>query len=165
LLRKSAKLVDSENWIETLVCLLALEPKDNYRIESGPVYYIPQSSIKAANVVHVENFNREVLEREFKYTKDHISELQPCVAKVINNQAVAICRTVRRSSFALEAGVDAAEGHRKRGYGSEVVAAWANKVWESGLVPCYSTSWGNRASIALASKLRMIQIATEMSLW
>lgn len=162
---QSAMSMDPMNWIESSAQSLASVLKDDHKIDSGPVYYIRQHSIKVTNIVSIDKSNCKVLEKGFQYTKAHICELQPCIAKVVENQAVAICRTVRRSSFALEAGVDTVQGYRKRGYGSEVVTAWANSVWNGGLVPCYSTSWINKASIAVAIKMGMVQIGTEMSVW
>jgi len=116
-----------------------------------------------SDVFEITQWNKEVLEPHFGYTYKHLDRLQPCLAKVIDNKAVAICRTVRRSSLGLEGGVDTTLEYRKRGFGAQTVASWATKVWSLGFIPCYSTQWENKASLALARKLGMIQYATDIN--
>jgi GNAT superfamily N-acetyltransferase len=113
-------------------------------------------------VVEVRRENCSVLEPGFNYTREHIEDIQPCLAKIIQGRAVALCRTVRRTAFALEAGVDTIPEFRGKGFGKATVMAWASQVWSEGLVPCYSTQSGNEASLALASKAGMIQYAVDI---
>ncbi|MEI6530264.1 MAG: GNAT family N-acetyltransferase [bacterium] len=148
--------------IEALIRKSALGHADITEIEKGPAFYIPQKPARTTNVIEINQWNRDVLELHFQYTHRHWDRLQPCLAKVIDDKAVAICRTVRRSSFGLECGVDTTLEFRKRGFGAETVAFWASKVWSEGLIPCYSTQWENKASLALAKKLGMIQYATDI---
>jgi hypothetical protein len=140
----------------------ALDHVDIAEIEIGPAFYIPQMPVKASDVFEINQWNRDALEPRFGYTYRHLDQLQPCIAKVIGDKAVAICRTVRRSSFGLEGGVDTILEFRTRGFGAETVASWAAKVWSLGFIPCYSTQWENKASLALARKLGMIQYATDI---
>ncbi|MCX5975874.1 MAG: GNAT family N-acetyltransferase [Coprothermobacterota bacterium] len=148
--------------IRALICKSALGHVDIAEIESGPAFYISQMPATTSGVFEINQWNREVLEPHFGYTHRHLDQLQPCIAKVIDDKAVAICRTVRRSSLGLEGGVDTTLEFRKRGFGAQTVAFWAARVWSGGLIPCYSTSWRNKASLALARKLGMIQYATDI---
>ena len=149
--------------IEALIRKSALNHVEIAEIEIGSAFYIPQTPATTSDVFEITQWNRDVLEPHFGYTHRHLDQLQPCIAKAIGDKAVAICRTVRRSSFGLEGGVDTVSEFRKRGFGTETVAFWASKVWALGLIPCYSTQWENKASLALARKLAMIQYATDIS--
>ena len=77
---------------------------------------------------------------------------------------VSICFCARRSGEAAEAGLDTAEGYRGRGYGPRVTALWATAIRRSGLVPLYSTSWSNQASLAVARKLGLVAYASSSGL-
>ncbi len=150
--------------MEALIRKSALDHVETAEIESGPAFYIPQMPAETPDLSEINQWNKDALEPCFKYTHEHLDRLQPCIAKVIDAKAVAICRTVRRSSFGLEGGVDTILEFRKRGFGADTVAFWASKVWSLGLIPCYSTQWENEASLALARKLAMIQYATDISI-
>ena len=54
--------------------------------------------------------------------------------------------------------------YRGRGYGPRVTVAWAEAIWASGRVPLYSTSWDNKASLAVARKLGLAAYASGWSL-
>ena len=142
----------------------ACELGDAVQIESGPAFYIPRNALEIADVIEVSQENCAVLDAHFEYTREHIEDLQPCTARMIDGKAVAICRTVRKGEYALECGVDTVPQYRMKGFGSQTVIAWANKVWAEGLVPCYSTQWENKASLAMAGKLGMIRYATDFSI-
>jgi predicted GNAT family acetyltransferase len=115
-------------------------------------------------VTFIDASSRDVLARHFPHTHAHLDALAPCAAHVIDGHAVAICRAVRRSRIALEAGVDTIEAFRGRGFGAAVVAAWAERVWQDGRVPCYATDFSNAASLALARRLDMMRIGTEATI-
>ncbi|HEY1201474.1 MAG TPA: GNAT family N-acetyltransferase [Niastella sp.] len=158
---------DSFNTLEEIkVALIALtgELGVSVHLKSGPAFYIPREPVAASDVIEVHQGNREVLQPNDQYTYQHIDHLQPCNAKIINGKAVAICRTVRRYLSLVEAGVDTIEAYRNRGFGAQAVASWAAKAWSEGLIPCYSTASENKASLALASKMKMIQYATDISI-
>ena len=93
-----------------------------------------------------------------------VSELnssQPCLAVVEDSQVVSICRSVRSSSRAHEAGVDTLTGYRRHGYATSVVAAWALAVRALNRIPLYSTSWDNVASQGVARRLGLIQYGVD----
>ena len=76
-----------------------------------------------------------------------------CYAVVVDDQAVSICYSARRTSAVAEAGVDTAEAFRGRGYAALVTAAWATAIRVAGITPVYSTGDDKLASQAVARKL------------
>jgi hypothetical protein len=107
--------------------------------------------------------NIEVLRNGFDDLTEQLDAIQPCVAKVVDNHAVAICQAVRRSAHEVEAGIDTLPHCRRKGYGAEVVAVWAAVVRMEGMTPLYSASRENIASIALANKLQLVPIGVDLS--
>ena len=93
-----------------------------------------------------------------------VSELnssEPYLAIIEDSRIVSICRSVRLSSHAHEAGVDTLIDHRRRGYATSVVAAWALAVRALNRVPLYSTSWDNSASQSVARRLGLVQYGVD----
>ncbi len=133
-------------------------------LRAGPIYRVPRGLPQDPDVVLVAAAQSDALARSFPHTHAHLAALAPCAARLVDGNAVSICRTVRRSRFALEAGVDTVEAHRGRGYGAGVVAAWAEQAWQAGQVPCFSMDWSNEASLNLARRLGMMAIGAEFSL-
>ena len=74
---------------------------------------------------------------------------------------MSVCRSVRLSSRAHEAGVDTLVSYRRRGYATSVVAAWALAVRALNLTPLYSTSWDNVASQRVARRLGLVQYGVD----
>ena len=133
-------------------------------MKAGPVYRIPRGLPQPAGVSFIDASNRDALARFFPHTHAHLDALTPCAAQVIDGDAVAICRAVRRSRIALEAGVDTIEAFRGRGFGAAVVTAWAERAWQDGRVPCYAADASSSASLALAHRLGMMRIGTEFTI-
>jgi predicted GNAT family acetyltransferase len=90
-----------------------------------------------------------------------LNSWQPYLAIIEDSQAVAICRSVRVSSRAHEAGVNTLIGYRRRGYATAVVAAWALAVRALNRIPLYSTSWNNVASQGVARRLGLVQYGVD----
>jgi len=76
-------------------------------------------------------------------------------------KAISVCRSVRISAPAHEAGVETLPEFRGKGHATAVVAVWARAVRSLGSEPLYSTSSGNLASQALARKLGLIQYGVD----
>ncbi len=74
---------------------------------------------------------------------------------VIMHSGQAVCRamSVRQDAYCAEVYVETTPAYRKRGYGRQAVAAWANDILQSGRVPLYSYKMRNTASAALAHSL------------
>jgi RimJ/RimL family protein N-acetyltransferase len=150
--------------IETILQVAALTLGSRSRIEHGPAFYIPKTEDRRTDVAEITAANRDCLQLHFSYTAANLEFLQPCMAKIVDGTAVAICRTVRRTAFALECGVHTLEEYRNRGFGLELVHAWAKSVQAAGLIPCYSTQHDNKASLALAARLGSVRYATDIAL-
>ena len=87
---------------------------------------------------------------------------QPALMLLAGSRAVSICCSVRKSPVAHEAGVETAPEFRGRGLATGVVTAWADAVRRRGLLPLYSTSWQNPASLALAETLGLQRYGTDL---
>jgi len=124
------------------------------RFSMGPCYLIPQIVPPSMQVISLTRSNiMEWLPKDFEWLASEIDYAQPCVAFVRDNQVVSICRSVRITSLAHEAGLETLEPYRGRGYAAAVVAGWATAVRHAGRLPLYSTSTENTASQNVARKL------------
>ena len=90
-----------------------------------------------------------------------LDDCQPYLAVIEDSQAVSICRSVRLSSRAHEAGVDTLEDYRRRGHATSAVVAWALAVRALNLIPLYSTSWDNVASQGVVQRLGLVQYGVD----
>lgn len=120
----------------------------------GPAWTFPESVGPAGTpATKVDDSNTSVLERWFPWLVEELDDSWPCFAIIDGADAVAVCRSVRTTAQAVEAGVETVEAYRGRGYASSVVHTWAAAVRSYGLVPLYSTSWDNLASRGVARRL------------
>lgn len=134
-------------------------------IESdGPAFDFPSRLFHSREVVVIED--EQLLNRNFSgWVPGEIEAGRgPVMAIVEGGYPVSICFCARRSDTAAEAGVETAEAYRGRGYASRVTAAWALAVRNSGRVPLYSTTWSNKASLAVARKLNLSMYANSWAL-
>lgn len=124
--------------------------------ETGPAFCFAQAvSPSSKSLVAVTEKNAEILRGGFEKLADELPAWQPFVALVENDRAVSVCRSVRITSQAHEAGVETLPAFRGNGYAKEVTAEWARRVQAAGAIPMYSTSWENKASQAVARKLHL----------
>lgn len=131
------------------------------RVWIGPAYRFPEHITPPTNVVQLSRENAGLLKKGFAEMVSELNNLQPYFAIIEDSQAVAICRSVRLSSRAHEAGVDTLVGYRRRGYATSVVAAWALAVRALNCIPLYSTSWDNVASQSVARRLGLVQYGVD----
>jgi RimJ/RimL family protein N-acetyltransferase len=128
-------------------------------VSSGPAYqFIEHVAPPSRPVLIVRENNAEMLRGGFEKLVEELRAWQPFVALVEDNRAVSICRSVRITAEAHEAGVETLPDFRGKGYAKDVTAEWAQRVRATagrGAVPLYSTSWENRASQAVARKLKL----------
>jgi GNAT superfamily N-acetyltransferase len=135
--------------------------------ESGPAFYFDQFDQcpePSGTLLVVTGENAEVLRGGFEEFVDELPSAQPFVALVDDGRAVSVCRSVRITRAAHEAGVETLPHFRGRGYAKEVTAGWARLVKSLDAVPMYSTSWDNTASRAVARKLRLTQFGADFHL-
>ncbi|MEM7220710.1 MAG: GNAT family N-acetyltransferase [Pseudomonadota bacterium] len=86
----------------------------------------------------------------------------PMLAVVVEGRAVAVCATVRDAHGLHEAGVETAPEWRRRGCGVIAVAAWVQAVLAGGARPLYTTTWDNRASLAVARRCGFVPFAEDL---
>ncbi|MDF2961659.1 MAG: hypothetical protein K0S39_3394 [Paenibacillus sp.] len=123
------------------------------RFTMGPCYLVSRQIAPPIQVVSITRENMmEYLRDGFEWLASEIDYAQPCVALVHENRVVSICRSVRITSRAHEAGLETLDAFRGRGYAALVVAGWAIDVRKMGCIPLYSTSWENLASQSVARK-------------
>ena len=131
------------------------------RVWMGPAYRFTESAGPSRPLLAVTEANADLLRGGFEELVEELPVCQPFVALVEEGRAVSVCRSVRVTPAAHEAGVETLPDLRGKGYAKEVVAGWARSVRSVGAVPLYSTSWENTASRALAKKLRLVPFAAD----
>lgn len=134
-----------------------------HHLSIGPAYVFPNiNERKHTQVIQVTQENKELLKPYFPYTFEDFEYKQPCFVIIENNIPVSNCCSARKTSKADEASVFTHEDYRGRGYGIDVVNAWAVEVQKQGRIALYSTSWDNFASQTVARKLKLIQYGTDI---
>ena len=131
------------------------------RIWCGPAFHFPEHLRQSDQVVRAQRENLDLFRTTFPFMQNEVDDIQPCMAYIVDGQAVSVCQTVRRSPKAEEAGVDTIESHRGKGYAPLVAAAWAKVVQAQNKMPIYSTSWENQSSQNVAKKLGLIQFGVD----
>ncbi len=125
-------------------------------ISSGPAYQFTECEMPAKRrLLTVTETNAEILQGGFEKLIEELPAWQPFVVLIEDNRAVSVCRSVRITPEAHEAGVETLPEFRGKGYAKDVVAEWARLVRAAGAIPLYSTSWENNASQAVARKLEL----------
>lgn len=126
------------------------------RFTMGPCYLVPEVTVPDIQVVLItREQGSEWLRGGFEWLVQEIDYAQPCAALIHENKAVSICRSVRITSEAHEAGLETLEAFRGKGYAAAVVAGWAAEVRRLKSLPLYSTSWENLSSQRVAQKLAL----------
>ena len=128
----------------------------------GSAFCIPATVQPTAATVVVMGENAELLRPLLEAWLPDVGTSQPLVARVVDERAVSLCCSGRRTKPAHEAAVETAIAYRNRGYGSEVVRAWARAVYAAGALPLYSIAWENSASRAVMRKLEVASFGTDL---
>ena len=123
---------------------------------TGPAYRFIEYIEPSRPLLAITETNAESLRGGFEELVAELPISQPFVALIEEGRAVSVCRSVRITSEAHEAGVETLPDFRGKGYAKDVVAGWARLVQSMGAIPLYSTSWENTASQAVAKKLHLI---------
>ena len=131
------------------------------RVWIGPAYRFPEHIALPTNAIQLSCKNAGLLNGDFTEMVSELNSSQPYLAIIEDSRVVSICRSVRLSSHAHEAGVDTLVGYRRRGYATSVVAAWALAVRALNRIPLYSTSWDNVASQGVARRLGLVQYGVD----
>lgn len=132
--------------------------------EGGPAFYFNEYAEPSRPLLIVTEANAGLLRGGFEEFVEELSSAQPFVALAEGGRAVSVCRSVRVTDAAHEAGVETLPPFRGRGFGKDVTAGWARLVRALEAVPLYSTWWANTASRALAGKLRLTQFGSDFQI-
>ncbi|SKA43329.1 hypothetical protein SAMN04488128_106169 [Chitinophaga eiseniae] len=124
--------------------------------EAGPSFLVPATFTAATPAIHLTTEHIPMIGPEFPWLAQELDIVQPCAAVVQNGQVVSVCRSVRITTAAHEAGIDTLAPFRGKGYAAAALALWAVMVRDMGALPLYSTSWSNNASRNLARKAGLI---------
>lgn len=117
----------------------------------GPAYRFPEYLAPSRPLLALTATHGELLRDGFETRIADLPAWQPFLGLVEEGRVVAICRSVRITPAAHEAGVETLPLFRGRGYAQDAVAGWASAVQATGALPLYSTAWENAASQAVAS--------------
>jgi uncharacterized cysteine cluster protein YcgN (CxxCxxCC family) len=88
----------------------------------------------------------------FDWLNDEIIYSQPCYGIIEKGKMVSVCRSVRITEKAHEAGIETKEEHRGKGLAIIALKEWARDIQNNGYIPLYSTSKENRSSQRVAEK-------------
>jgi hypothetical protein len=130
------KILESKNYFEE-ICYFY---KDTINL-------INNSCIK----ITAENINDFEL-NGFEWLNDEITYCQPCYGIIENDKIISICRSVRITEKAHEAGIETVKEYRGKGLAMIVLINWANDIQRNEYIPLYSTSKGNKSSQRVAEK-------------
>jgi RimJ/RimL family protein N-acetyltransferase len=131
------------------------------KIWMGPAFHFIEYVQPSRPVRVLTEASADFLLGGFEELIEELPTWQPFVAVIENGHAVSVCRSVRLTPQAHEAGVETLPGYRGKGYARDAVAAWARLVQQHDALPLYSTSWENVASQALAKKLGLRQYSAD----
>ncbi len=131
------------------------------RVWMGPAYRFPEHIIPPTNVIRLSHEEAGLLKGDLADIRPELNSPHPCLAIIENSQVVSICRSVRASARAHEAGVQTLTSYRRRGHATSVVIAWALAVRALNLIPLYSTSWDNVASQGVVRCLGLVQYGVD----
>ena len=129
----------------------------------GPAYVFPDGVVRTSReAVTITSENADVLSGGFEEWIADVPHCRPFLAILHQGRAVSVCRSVRITSEAHEAGVETLDAYRGNGYATDVVAQWANEVRSMGRAPLYSTSWENVFSQRVAQRLGLRQYGMDL---
>ncbi len=128
----------------------------------GPAYLCPDDARRVLSAVPIDDDNCGLLRPLLDDWRLDVPVCQPMTALILEERAVAVCCSVRRTETAHEAGVETAAPFRGRGHAAAAVSAWIRAVREANRLPLYSTSWQNVASQALARKLGLLLFGNDL---
>ncbi|MED0961808.1 GNAT family N-acetyltransferase [Bacillus paramycoides] len=121
----------------------------------GPAFMFPNNLNKPTRTIRITEKNKELLRESFPNLIEQMEWRKPYFAIVENEKVVSICCSARSTPIASEASVETLSEFQGKGYGSDVVTAWAISIQEEKRIPLYSTAWDNFASQAVARKLKL----------
>jgi hypothetical protein len=114
---------------------------------NGAIDLIKNNCIKITNE-NIKNFKLN----GFEWLNEEIIYCQPCYGIIEKNKIISICRSVRITERAHEAGIETLKEYRGKGLAMIALINWANNIQNDGYIPLYSTSKENKSSQRVAEK-------------
>jgi hypothetical protein len=157
---------EPRNLPEFLAALRAEQGSTSSEVRyAGPAYGFPDE-LPPTTVVCITPADLHLLQLlswDLVATARGFERYEPFMAVIEDGAVVSLCHSARLTDRAAEAGAETLEAYRGRGYAARTIAGWAHAIRATGRIPLYSTSWDNRASQAVARRLRLIQYGTDVS--
>jgi RimJ/RimL family protein N-acetyltransferase len=100
----------------------------------------------------------------FEWLHDEINYCQHCYGIMEDDKIVSLCRSVRISEKAHEAGIETMKEYRGQGLAKIALMNWANEVRNKGCIAFYSTSKENRSSQRVAEKALLSKLGIEIGI-
>ena len=127
-------------------------------------FYVQDLSPEINNCIIIDEKNvHDLALGEFDWLKEEVEYSQPCMGFLASERLVSICRSVRKTPAAHEAGIETAAAFRGMNYAKAVLAAWADAVRGQGIIPMYSTSLENASSQRVAEKSSLYKYGISFS--
>lgn len=104
-------------------------------LEAGPAYYFAEEPEPARMPPPLAEDDAGMLHGGFEGLVEELPGWRPFLAVVDGERAVSVCRNVRITPEAHEAGVETLPEFRGMGYARDVVAGWALRVRSLGAEP------------------------------
>ena len=130
----------------------------------GPAFRFPPPLMVPFGATRLYPGHAHLLHPELADIAADLRHSRPVFAVLRDGLAVSVCFSARISAEAAEAGVKTVEAFRGRGCAQLATDAWASEIRKTDRIPLYSTSWGNRASQAVARKLELELIGEDIHL-
>ncbi|QHQ60977.1 GNAT family N-acetyltransferase [Anaerocolumna sedimenticola] len=138
-----------------------LECFDNGHYTEEVCFYVPEGGEKIRECILLDSKNvSKFTSGGFEWLKEEFPSSLPCAALIQADQAVSICRSVRISCKAQEAGIETLESFQGNGYAHDVLIKWAQEVRLLGCEPLYSTFSDNFKSQRVAQKANLYCFGT-----
>jgi hypothetical protein len=156
--------IDSINIIN--LCRIIEKYKKVKDIWIGPAYRFNQHEISSIDeaVTVINGSNKQLLNKHFGDLIKELDDRSPIVGYIMNEEAVSVCCSARKTSKAAEASLKTVEQFRGKGLAQKVVYAWSKEIFRQGLIPLYSTSWDNLSSQKVAQKLGLVQFGMDFNI-
>ena len=147
------------NKFEYLEEYLEIMESKNY-VEEICYYYnnIKEDTINNCEIIckkiHKDNITDFTI-GEFEWLKDEINYCQPCYGIINNGNIISVCRSVRITEKAHQAGIETVKEYKGKGFAGKVLKKWANDILNKSCIPFYSTLKENKASQRVAEKMEL----------
>lgn len=126
-----------------------------------PVLPLVQETVSISTQTQV----KKLTQKGFDWLSVELPFLEHCEALVQEGQIVSLCRSVRSSPEAEEAGIETLPDFRGQNLAAAALASWAAQVQSAGKLAFYSTSFQNHSSQRLAQKAGLLLLGVHLTLY